>query len=197
MKNIDNLEEKLILKRAQAGEKEAFSEIYDFYVVKIFRFIYLKTNSKEVAEDLTSETFLKCWRYIKKQKKEEKNDESIRKGNLGSFLYKIARNLIIDFYRKKKEISLDMTERENENIIDDRQDILAEINKKQEIQVLRKCLDTLKDDYQEILILRYVEDLSMSEIAEITGKSDGSIRVLIHRATKLLEKVMKRNKETE
>jgi len=197
MKNIDNLEEKLILKRAQAGEKEAFSEIYDFYVVKIFRFIYLKTNSKEIAEDLTSETFLKCWRYIKKQNETEKNDESIRNGNLGSFLYKIARNLIIDFYRKKKEISLDMTERKNENIIDDRQDILAEINKKQEIQALRKCLDTLKDDYQEILILRYVEDLSMSEIAEITGKSEGTIRVLIHRATKSLEKVMKSNKETE
>ncbi|MCK4525285.1 MAG: RNA polymerase sigma factor, partial [Candidatus Andersenbacteria bacterium] len=101
MKELENLEEKLILKRALNGEREAFAEIYDFYVVRIFRFVYLKTSSKETAEDLTSDTFLKCWRYIK-QKNEAGKKEIVKNNKISSFLYKIARNLIIDHYRKKK-----------------------------------------------------------------------------------------------
>ena len=192
MKELENLEEKLILKRALNGEKEAFAEIYDFYVVRIFRFVYLKTSSKETAEDLTSDTFLKCWRYIK-QKNEAGKKEIVKNNKISSFLYKIARNLIIDHYRKKKDLIIEISEEEKGAIIDHKQDILVEINKKQEIEELRKSLSCLKDDYQEILILRHVEDLSMSEIAEITGKKEGAIRVQLHRAVKALEKVMKQS----
>ena len=193
MKELENLEEKLILKRALNGEREAFAEIYDFYVVRIFRFVYLKTSSKETAEDLTSDTFLKCWRYIK-QKNEAGKKEIVKNNKISSFLYKIARNLIIDHYRKKKDLIIEISEEEKGAIIDHKQDILAEINKKQEIEELRKSLSRLKDDYQEILILRHVEDLSMQEIAEITGKKEGAIRVQLHRAVKALEKVMRREK---
>jgi RNA polymerase sigma-70 factor (ECF subfamily) len=190
MKELENLEEKLILNRALRGEKEAFAEIYDFYVIRIFRFVYLKTSSKETAEDLTSETFLKCWRYIK-QKNEAGKKEIVKNNKISSFLYKIARNLIIDHYRKKKDLIIEISEEEKGAIIDHKQDILAEISKKQEIEELRKSLGCLKDDYQEILILRHVEDLSMPEIAEITGKKEGAIRVQLHRAVKALEKVMR------
>ena len=190
MKELENLEEKLILKRALNGEKEAFAEIYDFYVVRIFRFVYLKTSSKETAEDITSDTFLRCWKYIK-EKSESGKKEIIKNNKIGSFLYRIARNLIIDHYRRKKNMTVEITEEEQETIVDHKQDILAEISKKQEIEELREALGHLKDDYQEILILRYVEDLSMKEIAEITEKKEGAIRVQLHRATKTLEKVMK------
>lgn len=190
MKELENFEEKLILKRAEEGEKEAFAEIYDFYVVKIFRFVYLKTSSKETAEDLTSETFLKYWKYIKaKAKAEEK--EKIESGKIGSFIYKIARNLIIDYYRKKNFAAVEISEEEKETIIDQKQDILAEISKKQEIEELRKALKEISSDYRELLILRHVEDLTISEIAEITGKKKGAIRVQLYRAIKALEKVMK------
>lgn len=190
MKELENFEENLLLKRAEEGEKEAFAEIYDFYVVKIFRFVYLKTSSKETAEDLTSETFLKYWKYIKaKVKADEK--EKIENSKIGSFIYKIARNLIIDFYRRKNYETVEISEEDKETIIDRKQDILAELNRKQEIEELRKALGRLKDDYQEILILRYVEDLSITEIAEITEKKKGAIRVQLYRATKMLEKVMR------
>ena len=190
MKELENLEEKLILKRALNGEKEAFAEIYDFYVIRIFRFVYLKTSSKETAEDLTSDTFLKCWKYIK-EKSESGKKEIVKNNKVSSFLYKIARNLIIDHYRKKKDLIIEIGEEEKETIVDHKQDILAELTKKQEIEELRRSLNCLKDDYQEILILRYVEDLPMPEIAEITGKKEGAIRVQLHRAVKALEKVMK------
>ncbi|MEA2097507.1 MAG: RNA polymerase sigma factor [Patescibacteria group bacterium] len=190
MKELENLEEKLILKRVLNGEKEAFAEIYDFYVIRIFRFVYLKTSSKETAEDLTSDAFLRCWKYIK-EKSESGKKEIIKNNKIGSFLYRIARNLIIDHYRKKKHKTVEISEEEKESIVDQKQDILAEIDKKQEIEELRKALGHLNDDYQEILILRYVEDLSMAEIAEITEKKEGAIRVQLHRAVKALEKVMR------
>ena len=190
MKELENLEEKLILKRALNGEKEAFAEIYDFYVIRIFRFVYLKTSSKETAEDLTADTFLRCWKYIK-EKSESGKKEIVKNNKIGSFLYRIARNLIIDHYRKKKHMTVEISEEEKEAIVDHKQDILTQIDRKQEIEELRKSLGHLNDDYQEILILRYVEDLSMAEIAEITEKKEGAIRVQLHRAVKALEKVMK------
>ncbi len=190
MKTLKSLEEKLILKRAQRGDREAFAEVYDFYVVKIFRFIYLKTSSKETAEDLTSEVFLKCWKYIRVKK--EKGEKEIVKGNrLGSFLYKIARNLVIDFYKKKQVSTVEIDEVLKNKIKDKKQDILAEVSAKQEVESLMKALNKIKDEYREIIILRHVEDLSIKEIAEITGKSNGSVRVQLHRGVKALEKVMK------
>jgi RNA polymerase sigma-70 factor, ECF subfamily len=189
MKELENFEENLILKRAEEGEREAFAEIYDFYVVKIFRFIYLKTSSKETAEDLTSETFMKYWKYIKEKRKSE--EKKIIDNKIGSFIYKIARNLIIDYYRKKNFTTIEISEEEKEAIIDHKQDILAQLTRKQEIEELRKALGQLKDEYQEIIILRHVEDLSITEIAEITGKKKGAIRVQLYRAVKMLEKVMR------
>jgi len=190
MKTLNDLEEKLILKRARKGDREAFAEVYDFYVVKIFRFVYLKTNSKETAEDLTSEVFLKCWRYIKRRK--ESGEKEIIKGNkLSSFLYKIARNLIIDFYRKKQVPTIEIDDDLKDKIKDQKQDILSDISAKQEIEGLMKALSKLKGEYREIIILRHVEDLSITEIAEITGKTSGSVRVSLHRAVKALEKAMK------
>ena len=190
MKTLKSLEEKLILKEAQKGDREAFAKVYDFYVVRIFRFIYLKTSSKETAEDLTSEVFLKCWRYVKKRK-ESGEKEIVKENKLNSLLYKIARNLVIDFYKKKQIPTVEIDENLKDKIKDKKQDILAEISAKQEIEVLMKALSKLKGEYREIIILRHVEDLSIKEIAEITGKTSGSVRVQLHRGVKALEKAMK------
>lgn len=189
MKALDSLGEKLISERAQAGEKEAFAEIYDFYVVKIFRFIYLKTNSKETAEDLTSEVFLKSWKYIKDGRENNRNEVKLDK--ISSFLYKIARNLVIDFYRKKQALTFEINKEISETVKDQSQDILAEISAKQEVEEMMKVLKQLKDEYQEVILLRYVEELSMREMVEITGKTEGALRVLLHRAVKSLEKALK------
>jgi len=188
MKALNDLEEKLILKKVQTGNRETFAEIYDLYVVKIFRFIYLKTNSKETAEDLTSEVFLKGWKYLKN------NDGDNRMAGIdkvSSFLYKIARNTIIDFYRKKQILTIGIDEKISDAIRDQSQDILANISARQDIEEIMKTLGEIKDEYREVVILRYVEDLPVSEIAEITGKTEGAARVLIHRAVKSLEKALK------
>ena len=180
--NSMSIEEKLILSRAQKGEREAFAEIYDFYVVKIFRFIYLKTGSRENAEDLTADVFLKSWEYIKGRNKEINKIES--------FLYKIARNVIIDFYKKKSNSELDINEEAESRIPDKKQDIFGNLNRKQEIEELIKALEKIKSEYREVIILRHVEEMSIAEIAEIMESTEGSIRVKIHRAVKALRKAI-------
>lgn len=190
MKTLSDFEEKLILKRALAGKKEAFSEIYDFYIIRIFRFIYLKTSSKETAEDLASEVFLKYWKRIKEGMEDESLGEVISNDKTKAFLYKIARNLIIDFYRKKEVPTVEIDNDIKDKIRDQKQDILAYVSAKQEVEETMRVLSKLKDEYREIIILRHVEELSFAEIAEIIGKSSGSVRVQLHRATKALKSVM-------
>ncbi len=193
MKALNELKEKLILKRIIKGEKEAFSEVYDFYVVRIYRFVYLKTNSRETAEDITSEVFMRCWKSImeKQERILDSGDESLSETNIGPFLYKIARNTVIDHYRKNQLITTEIGDEIKDKIADGKQNIIDNINIKQEIEDLIETIKMLKDEYQEVLLLKYVEDLTNEEIAEITGKSMGSVRVLAHRAIKSLGKVMK------
>ena len=179
MSGLDPLEEKLILERARKGEREGFAEIYDFYAVKIYRFIYLRVNRKEDAQDLTSEVFLKSWRHLSRKKV----------NNLKSLLYQTARNLVIDFYRQNKgerRESVSLEEVQN-TLVDKKGDLLEKVSFDSEIERVKKSLSRLKSDYQEVIILRCVEEFSFKEIAGILGKSEGSARVLSHRALKALK----------
>ncbi len=189
MKALNGLEEKLLLKRVLRGEKEAFAEVYDFYVVKIYRFVYLKTSSKETAEDITSEVFMKCWKSIR-SKQDMKDEERREMETIGPLLYRIARNTVIDFYRKNQTTTVEIDDEMNDKIVDHRLDIACQLNLKQEVEELMESIRQLKDEYQEVLILKFVEDLPNSDIAKITEKSEGSTRVLIHRALKSLEKAL-------
>ncbi len=185
MSGLDPLEEKLILERARRGEREGFAEIYDFYAVKIYRFIYLKVSRKEDAQDLTSEVFLKSWRYLNEKKID----------NLKSLLYQTARNLVIDFYRQNKgerRKSVSLEEVQN-TLIDKKNNLLKKADLNLEIERVKKSLSRIKSDYQEVIILRYIEEFSFREIAGILGKSEGSVRVLSHRALKALREEMKEN----
>src|SRR4030043_1037937 len=94
-------EQELLLK-VVSGDKEAFGQLYDFYAPRIFRFIRLKVGSQTLAEDLSSESFLRIWEYLRKQEREI--EESFR-----GLLYRVARNLIVDYYKRKssQEILID------------------------------------------------------------------------------------------
>lgn len=175
--------EKTILERAQRGDTDAFEDIYDFYVPRIFRFVFLKLGNRENAEDITSETFIRFWSYIRKEKVTGESAEPI--------LYKIARNLIIDFYRKKEIITQEIDTEVAGRLADEKNDFIANMLNREQVREMMEMLKEIKDEYQEIIILRFVEEFDIEEIANITGKSKGSVRVLSHRALKSLEKVMK------
>jgi RNA polymerase sigma-70 factor (ECF subfamily) len=157
--------------------RKEFSKIYDKYIDKIYRFIFLKVNSPEVAEDLTSETFLRGWQAYKTQNSKLKAQNKIE--NPPAFLYQIARNLVVDYYREKgraQVVSADY------RIIDPRINLEEKANLNSELEEVRRALANLKDEYQDVIIYRYLDELSVPEITKIMGKSEGTIRVLLHRA---------------
>lgn len=181
--NIGKIEEKLLIYKIKKNDKQAFIKAYDLYINQLYRFIYFRVGSREEAEDLCSAVFLKTWNHILENSLKDAK-------TLKALLYRVARNLIIDHYRKtsgKENISLES----GREIIDEKQNLGNSAELKSDLVVLETKLPELKDDYREAIILRYVNELSIAEMAEILGKSKGNIRVLIYRALNALKELMK------
>lgn len=179
MAKIETIDkEKELLAKVMAGEKEAFGELYNFYAPRIFRFIRIKVRSQTLAEDLSSESFLRIWEYLQKQGTEI--EESFQ-----ALLYKIARNLIVDHYKRKssQEILIDDDFRE----FLEKKPARDEIRIKEDALEIRSALVRIKEEYQDVIMWYYIDELSVPEIAKIMDKSQGAIRVLIHRALKSLK----------
>lgn len=176
------LKEQLLLFRAKNGDRNAFGQIYDYYVKPIYRFIYFKVPTREDAEDLTSQTFIKALKYIVEEKKEIKS--------LQAFLYQLARNLVIDFYRTKAIETLPIDDQLTEAIPDEEIDIKEKVEIISDLKNVEEALKQISEPYREVVILRYVEGLSNKEIAQIVNRSEGAVRVILHRGlNKLREKL--------
>jgi len=159
------------------GNSEQFSLIYDQYIEKIYRFVYLKVSSQEIAEDITSKVFLNGWKSYQKDPGKVKNE--------GAFLYQIARNIVTDYYRERgrtKLISTDFVPQ----IADTRTGLHEKAIINSDIDMVKSAMQNLKKDYQDILIWYYLEEMPVAEIAEILNKPAGTIRVMIHRGLKAL-----------
>ena len=194
-----SLKEKyLFLKVRLNKDADAFGELYDIYIDQIFRFIYFKVSTKEEAEDLSAEVFLKTWQHIND---EEKKDID----NLKSFLYRTARNLVIDSYRqRKKNVQESYTTHSEDNqdeskkrkqeemLTDTRKNPLEKLELHSDIAELKKAIEKLNNDYREAILLRYVEEMKMVEIAKIIDRSKGATRVLVHRAIQALKKIVEK-----
>ncbi|MBD3311229.1 MAG: sigma-70 family RNA polymerase sigma factor [Candidatus Magasanikbacteria bacterium] len=182
MKGLKKLNEKKLLYRVmKKKDPEAYGKLYDFYVEKIFRFVYYKISNREETEDLVSDIFLKAWHYLIGDSNKDVN-------NFNAFIYRIARNSVIDVYRKranKQECSLDQIG--GQIAVESN---FKNIELKQEVDIILKGLSKLKEDYQEIIILKYIEELSTKEIAQVMEKSQANVRVTSHRAIKVLKKVL-------
>ncbi len=175
------MNEQIVLYRIRKGDTESFGRIFDFYHEKIYRFVYLKVSTAQDAEDIVAECFLKAWQYIKEGKKI---------ASLQAFLYQVARNLVVDFYRRKgaPTESLD----DVEITIADRSDLSLEEKMvlKSDMAKVEGALRTLKDTYREVIVLHFLNELSLSETAKIIGKTPGATRVLLHRGMKALKGVL-------
>jgi len=171
------LANKILFLQVQNKDHEAYGRFYDLYVEKIYRFVFFKVNSTEDAKDLTSEVFLKTWQYIK-------NDKKIK--NLNAFVYMVARNCIVDFYRDRSR------KEDNEEAINEAHlaiggdSPLLKHTKEAETAEVLKALSQLKDEYREAIILHYLNELSAREMSQILGKSPGAVRVLLYRALNAL-----------
>jgi len=158
-----------------ANLRKTFSKIYDRYIGKIYRFIFLKVSSQEIAQDLTSETFLRGWESFKNGNKIE---------NPQAFLYQIARNLVTDHYREKGRAQI--VSAEYVSIVDPREDIEEAAVLRSDINTVRLALVNLKEDYQNVIIWHYLDDLPITEVAKLLDRTEEATRVLLSRALKSL-----------
>ena len=168
-------------------KKKIFSKLYDKYVDKIYRFVFLKVDSRETAEDLTSETFLKGWEAYNKP---QFSNPGPQIENPQAFLYKIARNLIIDYYRQRSRFRIISTE--HAEFIPASGNLEEKANVDLNMLRVRTALSQLKDDYQEVVIWHYLNELSISEIAKVLEKSEGSVRVTLSRALEKLREELEK-----
>jgi len=157
--------------------RKTFSQIYDRYISKIYRFVFLKVNSQEIAEDLTSEAFSKTWVVFKENQDEIKN--------VRAFLYKTASNLIIDHYREKGKANVISVN--NPSIVDPKQDLEKHVLLSSDMNDVKQALVHLKEDYQNVIFWHYLDDLPISEVSELLNRSEQATRVLLHRALKALK----------
>lgn len=177
------LHDKLLLYRVRAKrDPEAFGKIYDLYARRIYRFVYFKVSSVEEAQDITADVFLKAWSYLIDEKGQE-----VR--HLSALLYSMARNRVIDYYRSMSRETLPLNESAEETIADGRTEHLK-TDAKIDLGLLEKHLRSLKDEYREALVMRYLDELETSEIAKILGKTQGNVRVLLHRALEALRELV-------
>ncbi|MBI2035253.1 MAG: sigma-70 family RNA polymerase sigma factor [Candidatus Liptonbacteria bacterium] len=168
-----------LTKRAIGGEASAFGLLYNHYQPKIYRFIYFKVGHREEAEDLTHQVFMKAWTNIREYKS--------RGFPFGSWLYRIARNQVIDHYRTKKDEGPIETV---QNVVLASTSDLRDLDSKLSIEKIRATILKLKPEYQEVIIMKFVEDLTTKEIASALEKSEGAVKLLQHRAIKGLKEML-------
>ena len=160
--------------------KEQFSQIYDQYIEKIYRFVYLKVNSRETAEDLTSKVFLKGWEAFQKPI-----------DNPGAFLYRIARNIVVDHYRERGRTKIVSTEAIPQ-VADPGTGLHEKAVINADIELVKLAIQNIKKDYQDVIIWHYLDDMPVPDIAKAMEKPEGTIRVMLHRGLKTLKEEMEK-----
>ena len=158
-----------------------FQKTYDEYADPIFRYCYFQVSDRERAKDLAQDTFIKFWEYVASGQQVE---------YVKSFLYRIAINTVIDERRKKKTISLEKIAESGHDWADEKD----EGKQKEMIYEGKQAVEAvaqLPEKYRDVLMLRYVDDLSIKEIAEISGESANNVSVRIHRGLEQLKKLLR------
>ncbi len=167
-----------LVELAQGGDTDAFGKIYDTLVKPVYRYIYYRVD-KHIAEDLTEETFLKAWQNISKYKK--------GKNPFSAWVFRIAHNLVVDYYRKFETPS---------EIGEDHADEKLDTSPSYQINLqfneikLRKAINKLPENYQQVIILKYINDEDNETNAKVIGKSEGAIRTIQFRALEKLRSIL-------
>jgi len=170
-----------LVQAAQQGDGEAFATLYDRYVDSVFRFIYYRVNDRALAEDFTSETFLRALRRI--------STINYQGRDIGAWFMTIARNIVFD-HVKSARFRLELTTGDvlvgNESETSPEATVLAHLGNARLLQ----AVNDLGDEQKECIVLRFLSGLSVAETASAMGKNDGAIKALQHRAVKRLAGIL-------
>lgn len=163
--------------------EEQFIAYYQEYAPNIFKYCYFRVHSKEDAEDLAAKVFTKTWDYLA-------HGNTIDR--MRAFLYRSAHNAIVDFYKtskKDQEVSIHTFGEDTIDIPDDTS-FVKDAETKMLVQNIKQQLHELPDAYREIIILRYLDELSIEEIAKVTEMTENNVSVKLHRAVEKLKSIV-------
>jgi len=179
---LQDLDERALVRRAIARDREAFGVLYDRHVVRVYRHIYYMVGNAAEAEDLAAQAFLQAWEAIHRYQ--------IRGAPFVSWLLRIAHNLGVSHLRSKRDSS-----ELPETLVDhSRHGNPEEVLQRQvEADRVRQAIMRLRDEQRQVIMLRFVEDLEYREVAAIVGKSVAAVRVIQHRALNALRKQMRQD----
>lgn len=168
---------------SQNEKQSLFYKLFEEYQDAIFRFTFFRVGNRHIALDITQDTFVRLWGHIAKNKPIDHEK---------AFIYRIAKNAVIDYYKKSKSSSLDVLlekgfDPETTTHID-------EIWHNDDIKTLQELLEDLDEESKQIIFLRYTEEKPIEEIAKIYGKSTNAMTVRIHR---IIQKLKGRYEETQ
>lgn len=185
MKNSNIPEDPLsLMMRAKEGDGEAFGRLYELYFVPVSRYISLRVKQKEDARDLTQEVFMRVYQAAHGFSNEQKPPLA--------YFFTVARNAVIDYWRKDRTVLF-----ENptvlEAVADEREGIQGAMEKKEIGDALRNAIGHLTEDQQEVIVLKFINEVPNRDIAALLGKSEEAIRQLQCRALKALRHDLKKN----
>ncbi|MFN8475003.1 MAG: sigma-70 family RNA polymerase sigma factor [Anaerolineae bacterium] len=177
-------DEKDLAVRASRYDRDAFGALYDRYVARIYQYVYYKTGSVNEAEDLTAQVFLRAWEAI--------SGYEWRDYPFSAWLFRIARNLVVDYHRARRDtVTLDGPEDRSE--IRPSGDDDAPEKSLQALftsQQLQQAISQLTEEQQEVIVLRFIEGYSTAEIAVLMGKREGAVRGLQFRGLATLRELI-------
>ena len=188
---MDIEEIKDLVKRSQEKDKDAFSRLFDFYYDKIINYVFRRTLDVEYSKDITSNVFLKALDNINSFKWKNGID------SFNAWIFKIATNEINQYFRKQNRYKLIIDDPEIRFNLKSDDNLAFEIEKKIDndkyLIILSKAIKELKPIYQDILHLRYFEEMPYNEISEVLKKNESTVRVYAKRAIEELERILEKD----
>jgi RNA polymerase sigma-70 factor, ECF subfamily len=159
--------------------QEEFLRAFEEWSQALFNHSYYRVSNREIAKDLVQETFTKTWEYLAGGKTID---------NLKSFLFKVLNNLITDHYRKKKSDSLDVLQEAGFDVAGSDDEKIVSLS---ESQNAIKALKELDERFRQVVVMRYIDELSPREIASIIGESENAVSVRINRSLRKLKEILR------
>lgn len=186
MPDWQNLDDEKLIRESQQGNSDAFGELYQRYAAPIFRYLLANIGNHQDAEDMTEDVFLRTWAAIP--------EYELRGYPFTAFIFRIARNVLTDHYRKNRQPELEMSV-EDINLRDYSPTPDQSFSVQFEHQKLHHALGKLRKDYQAVLALRFLSGLSPEETAKVMERSVGAIRVLQYRALASLRQILDKDQK--
>lgn len=177
-----------LVKKAKGRDPEAFGLLYDEYVDQIFRYVYYKVGNFTEAQDLTGQTFLKSFENI--------DSYEMRDVAFSSWLYRIAHNLVVDFFRresKRENVPIEEQPPTTSNRGNPVETVLADL----ESERLYRAMGKLTHNQREVLVLKFIDNLSNNQVAEIMGISIGAVKSTQKRGLLSLNRILSNSSGTD